>query len=194
MTRAGRRRIAWLGGIMAAMVSVFALMTDRWFIRPETTNPTSADAVVVLAGGTGERLARGLELMAQRVAPTLVLNEGVDWAEPVDVVRAVKDLCHRSSSIGATPPPFEIVCVSAVPDSTKGEAITIAQLAEHRGWKTLALVTTDHHLARSARWFRRCFSGAVLPVAAAAPTFRLDVQHEWFGTIAQFTYDRSCSA
>ena len=163
-----------------------AALTYRWFIAPSTSVPQRADAVAVLAGGDGERLDRALGLMELGVSEVLILNEGVDWFGPES--QPTHDLCRTGSS------DFEVVCVRALPDSTRGEAITVAELARQRGYSSLVLVTTDHHLTRSARWLRRCFDGTVHAVAAPAETTRDVIQHEWLSTLAQYTFDRSCEA
>lgn len=138
------------------------------------------DAVVVFAGGRGERLKRGLDLIRGGTASVLVLSQtGVRYS-------AVDELC-------ANPPSnFEVVCFSGSVNSTRGEAQAVSELANERRWSSLSLVTTDHHLVRSVRWLRRCFSGRVDPVAAFAPTSVRDIVHEWLGTVAQYTMQRQC--
>ena len=42
-------------------ITIFVILTLRWFVYPETTEPGPVDAVVVLGGGRGERLERGLK-------------------------------------------------------------------------------------------------------------------------------------
>jgi uncharacterized SAM-binding protein YcdF (DUF218 family) len=176
-------------GVGVLVVSIvgsltFVVLTYRWFVAPSTVSPERADAVVALAGGAGERLPKALELMNQGVADTLILNEGVDWHLPES--EPVHELCQSGSTA------FEVICVKALPDSTRGEAITISAVAEERGFTSLALVTTDHHLSRSTRWFRRCFDGEIYPVAAPARTSRADVKHEWLGVLDQLIVNRSC--
>jgi uncharacterized SAM-binding protein YcdF (DUF218 family) len=186
MTRRRKLAIAFLAfGLIVGVP--FLVLTKRWVIDPHTTNPTSADVVVVLGGGNGERLDRGLALMAAKVAPVMVLSTGIHWVEPPNVVKAVKDTCAEGSA------QFEVVCIAALPDSTKGEAIAVADMAKKRGWHRIVVVTTDHHVTRSMRWFKRCYDGELFPVSAPAPTGLSEVAHEWAGTIDQFTLDRTCS-
>jgi uncharacterized SAM-binding protein YcdF (DUF218 family) len=186
MTR--RRRLAITLVAIAALLAVpFGVLTNSWLIHPRTTNPGAADVVVVLGGGNGERLDRGLALMAAKVAPVVVISTGIHWTKPAAAVKAIKDTCAAGSTA------FEVVCVAALPDSTKGEAITVADMAKQRGWRRIVVVTTDHHLTRSMRWFERCVDGELFPVAAPAPTGVSEIAHEWAGTIDQFTLDRTCS-
>jgi uncharacterized SAM-binding protein YcdF (DUF218 family) len=186
MTRR-RKRVLALLAVVGVFAVPFGILTDRWLISPVTTNPTSADVVVVLGGGHGERLDTGLALMAAKVAPVMVLSTGIHWVEPPNVVKAVKDMCATGST------QFEVVCVAAVPDSTKGEAIAVADMAKKRGWHRIVVVTTDHHLTRSMRWFHRCVEGELFPVSAPASTGLSEIAHEWAGTVDQFTLHRTCS-
>ena len=161
-------------------------LTRRHVLAPPSSDPAHADAVVVLAGGTGERLEVALHLMRAGRSDVLVLNRGVDWYLPEAL--PIQKLCREGS------PDFEVVCVTALPDSTKGEARVISDLAEQRGWTSLAVVTTDHHISRAARWFERCFDGTVYPVAAPFVTKWPDLRHELLGVAAQLTIDRSCDS
>lgn len=180
------RRLVRVGlAVSVLFVVIFGWLTAQWFLWPHTTNPTQADAVVVLGGGEGERLTRGLELMNHKVSNVLVLSTGTDWFAPASV--PVKSMCNNH------PPEFEVVCIAAQPDSTKGEAMEISKMAKARGWRRIALVTTDFHLTRSTRWFERCFSGTIYPVGAPASLSVNEVVHEWLGTADQFLVDRSCS-
>jgi uncharacterized SAM-binding protein YcdF (DUF218 family) len=99
----------------------------------------------------------------------------------------VHDLCAKGSS------QFQLFCLAATPDSTKGEAMTISRMAQEHGWRNIALVTTDYHLTRSARWFDRCYSGKVYPVSAPASASVAEIAHEWLGTVDQGLIDRHCS-
>lgn len=168
--------------VLSALLGAF--LHHRWIANPRTTNPTQVDAVVVLGGGLQERTDRGLDLIARGVSPVLVLSLGIAWAGPE--YERVLGIC-RDGIAGV-----EVICIRALPDSTKGEAMTTARLARERSWRSIAVVTTDHHVSRATRWFERCFAGAVFPVAARGPSPWAEVRHEWFGTIAQFSIDRSC--
>jgi uncharacterized SAM-binding protein YcdF (DUF218 family) len=161
MTRRQKRaRVLFI--VLIVLAVPFGVLTNRWLIHPVTTNPTSADVVVVLGGGHGERLDTGLALMAAKVAPVLVLSTGIHWVEPPNVVKAIKDMCAEAS-------------------------------VQFEGWRRIVVVTTDHHLTRSMRWFHRCVEGELFPVSAPAPTGVSEIAHEWAGTIDQFTFDRTCS-
>ncbi|MEM9650561.1 MAG: YdcF family protein [Actinomycetota bacterium] len=163
-------------------ILVIVVLTVRWFLNPPSVDPDRADAVVVLAGGSGERLDHALQLMERSVADTLVVSVGNEvWNDSARVA----EICGED-------PPFELVCFQPDPDTTKGEAQTFAELAEEAGWQRVALVTSEYHLHRATLRFNRCFSGEVLPVAAPAGIGVGNLTHEWLGTIEAQILDRGC--
>lgn len=168
------RRTAVIVGalLLAALVAV----NLRLFVWPRTDPVHPADAVVVFAGGDGERLDRGLELVRDGVASTLALSFGPDR------------LC-------GTEQPFAVVCFTPEPENTRGEAETIARLAAERGWTNLVLVTSTSHVTRARLLLERCYEGT-LQVTDATP--RQDVTgwmraivHEWGGLVTAMA-QRDC--
>ena len=114
---------------MVVAVALVALNL-RLFLFPSTSTPAHADAVVVLAGGDGERLDKGLELVRDGVAPNLVVSTGPD------------ELCGTQHD-------FEVYCFLPDPDDTRGEAEAIGRIAAREGWHHLVLVTSDYHATRA---------------------------------------------
>ena len=176
------RRLALIG-LFSALVAVgTGLVALRRVLHPATTSPESADAVVYFAGGGGERLARSLQLMEAGVAPTLVLSIGSGRSEARAWYAA---LCDGL-------PAYEIVCVVPSPETTQGEAAIVGRLAAERGWRSLAVVTSDYHLDRAAYHVGRCFDGVVHPVAAPTRRRRHLVRHELVGFVHARTVGRGC--
>jgi uncharacterized SAM-binding protein YcdF (DUF218 family) len=146
------------------------------FVWPSTDSVQPADAVVVLAGGNGERLERGLELVRDGIASTLVLSFGPD------------DLCGSRQT-------FEVVCFVPSPENTRGEAETVADLARDRGWSNVVVVTSTSHVTRARLLVERCYEGE-LQVADATPDtgvpgWVLAIAHEW-GGLAGALVERGC--
>jgi uncharacterized SAM-binding protein YcdF (DUF218 family) len=146
------------------------------FVWPTTGDLRHADAIVVLAGGDGERLDRGLELVREGVAPTLVASTGPNG------------LCNSSQ-------PFEVVCFTPSPETTRGEAEAIGQLARQHGWTRIVLVTSTYHMLRAELLVDRCYAGTI-EVAPAEPHQDLfawiaAIGHEW-GGLAQSVVHQSC--
>jgi uncharacterized SAM-binding protein YcdF (DUF218 family) len=181
-SRRWARRVRSVLYVVLGVAALGAFLTYRWFFAPPSKWPKKVDGVVVLAGGFGERLDAALK--DEGAADVLIVNEGIVWTAPES--ESVHQLCATGS------PDFEVVCLRSLPDSTRGEAITMSQIAEDRGMKTIAIVTTDHHVSRSLRWFHRCFDGEVIPVSASGPTSQADIEHEWLGVLEQLTFERSC--
>ena len=169
--------------VTAFAVVVGVAVTVRLFVWPAQDNPTRADAVVVLAGGRGERIALGMRLMRERVAPALVLIG--EQTEP-----EADELCRGGQ------PPFELVCLPRGPSSTRTEARAAARLASDRQWRSLVLVTSSYHVTRSRMIHDRCFPGDLDVVGAKAPlgfgSLVPLVAKEWAALVHAATVDRDC--
>jgi uncharacterized SAM-binding protein YcdF (DUF218 family) len=133
-------------------VVVFAVLTYQRILSPAQDVPEPSDAVVMLAGGRGERLDVALALMDDDLAPVLVVMNGLNWSKGFR-------LCTDGSD------DFEVVCPSG-PGDTRGEGREIRALADERGWESIILVTSDFHLHRATTNVERCFGGTIHRVAA----------------------------
>ncbi len=151
------RRTLLVVGAVVAMLAVVALVVVnlQLFVRPSTDDVGHADAVVVLAGGDGERLDHGLQLMSDGVAPTLVASTGPDR------------LCNAQLS-------FAVICFLPDPSDTRGEVEAVADLAREHGWKRLVLVTSTYHATP-----RRAAARSLLPGLGRGVT--RDPAHEHAG-------------
>lgn len=179
--RAGAfRGRSWTRLILAGLgvIVVATGLTARLFLWPASDSPRQVDAVVVLSGDRGERLARGLALVRAGVSSTLVLDGAPDS-------QLVLELCEGGQ-------PFEVVCLRPEPDSTRYEARAAARLASERGWRSVAVVTTTAHLTRAGVLFRRCMDTSVLMVEGRRwPSLEL-VVHEWLGLGQALLLARGC--
>jgi len=173
------RRNLLVGGAAVAVALAVALVVVNLelFVWPSTTDTLRhADAVVVLAGGEGERLDRGLELAREGVASTLVASTGP------------QRLCSADE-------PFHVICFLPDPNNTRGEVEEVARLAQQHGWKRLVLVTSTYHVTRARMLLDRCYSGSV-EVVSAHPDKGIfgwlgAIAHEW-GGLAEALVRRSC--
>lgn len=160
---------------MVVTGTLFLAATARLFVWPSTNDVHRADAVVVLDGGSGERLDKARALMARGVAPTLAISTGRE----TDADEA-GELCTK-------PQRFAVVCFSPRPDSTRGEARTVATLARQNQWNEVVLVTSTYHVTRARILVDRCFEGRVDVVSASPPRRPLhwagSLAHEWAGML-----------
>lgn len=175
------RRFVVLGAV--ALV-VLVLGTARLFVWPSADSPTSADAVVIFAGGRGERLARAEQLMADGLASNLVIPNGTAPEWPAGNA-ACRD--HRA---------YAVVCPVPDPDTTRGEARAIAGLAKDRGWNRVILVTSTYQVTRADLLLGRCFEGDIQRVRAdpglSALAWLRRVGHELLAWTHAMTIQRGC--
>jgi uncharacterized SAM-binding protein YcdF (DUF218 family) len=94
------------------------------------------------------------------------------------------------------PQPFEVICLTPSPDSTRNEARATGQLAAERHWKRLLVVTTRYHVARARLLFHRCFAGEVEAIGEYPHLGKLFarrlVVHEWVGLLHATALARDC--
>ena len=175
-TLLGVRRVA-VGLLL--LVAAWLVACGFLFLRPDGDVPSRADAVVVLGGDADHRVPRGLELVRSHVAPLLLLS-----AEPGRKWARWRRLCGRPA----------VVCFKADPYSTQGEAEAVARLADRRGLRSLAVVTSRYHVFRSRLLFGRCLGNRVSVVG-------VDYDRRWLPVILPLetaklvnavTLDREC--
>lgn len=174
-----RRGIA----VGAVALLVWVALDSYLFAFPQLDRPTTADAVIVLAGDRTPRLEKGLELIRKGVARTLVISDGHDPLWP-----AANDLCdHGMQGV-------RVYCFRPSPYSTTGEVRGFARLAREHGWRSVVIATSRFHVTRARMLFRRCFPGRVQGVGAHA-----SLRRAWKNTVTevgkllvQVTVERSC--
>jgi uncharacterized SAM-binding protein YcdF (DUF218 family) len=149
LKRLRRPALLFLLGLAVAWAIAAAVL----FVWPPRHVPSHADAIVVLSGGRGPRLAESLALAKRRVAPLLVISDGWSptWPE-------ANRLCAGRTA------PARVVCFHPAPYDTRGEAEGFAKLAAARGWRSVLVVSSRYHVTRAKMLFERCFEG---PVATA---------------------------
>jgi uncharacterized SAM-binding protein YcdF (DUF218 family) len=148
-----RRRILGLGLVVVVLGGLWGIAAGV-LVQASTDTAHPADALVVFAGGRGERLSKALVLLQHQVAPVLVISNGRDarW-------QAANQLCASRQR-------FEVLCPQPDPDTTRGEARMVRDLAAQRGWRSVVIVTSTYHARRVQLLVRRCFDGQLQIVAA----------------------------
>ena len=175
--------------ILVGAVAAAGWLVATWliFLRTDERVPAQADAVVVLAGGRGERLARALQLVDQGRAPALVISNGAVPTWP-----AANAVCQNP------PPGVTVLCPAPDPDTTGGEAAMLARLVAEHGWRRVAVVTSDYHALRAELWLDRCAAGRYhVTMVEARPRGNLAWKlarsiREQAGLLAAFTVQRDC--
>jgi uncharacterized SAM-binding protein YcdF (DUF218 family) len=136
------------------------------------------------SGGSGERLLLAERLMAEGLAPNLVIPNGMAPEWPAGN-RACGDAL-----------PCRVHCPRPDPATTRGEARVIASLAREQGWKRVIVVTSSYQLSRARLLLGRCLDSEVLAVRAQPELSALDwaerVGHEWLAWTSAMTIMRRC--
>jgi uncharacterized SAM-binding protein YcdF (DUF218 family) len=171
-------------GISGALVVAWIAATVRLIFVPTEDAPGKADAVVVLSGSKHQRLDRGLELMREGVAPTLVISGGYDPRQP-----RASQLCRAGHNDG-----FRVLCFTPDPDSTQGEAEEVGRLAAEHRWRRVLIVTSRFHVTRARMLFDRCLAGDADAVGVSYPSRDIPtaVVGEWVKLGWALTVARGC--
>ncbi len=142
--------------------------------------PVRVDAIVVL-GGPGDRLGKGLELAHQGRAPVLVVSEGLPQTIPAS-------LCEPQGQA------LKVICFQPEPGTTQGEAEFIGHLARQYRWRSVVLVTTPDQDTRARLRFGRCFTGPVYVVTTplSASQWPYAIAYQWAATFKALVLQRSC--
>jgi uncharacterized SAM-binding protein YcdF (DUF218 family) len=182
-----RRRLTRFRLLLVGLVALPALaVVMAWLlVRSPAGRPGAVDAVLVLAGGRGERMAAGAQLALEGVAPVLVLSDG---GRPGPM--AEQRCRQRVEGV-------RVVCLTPDISTTQGEARAFAGLAAREGWRSVAVVTSSYHVRRAGLLVRRCFPGTVrtfgaTPVGINGLQVVLFSAREAVAMAAALTLQRGC--
>jgi uncharacterized SAM-binding protein YcdF (DUF218 family) len=173
-----RRRRAILGAAGLALILTGAAVAALW---PRNDVPRDPDAIVVLGGAGYERVELGIEL-ADRYDAVLVLSSS-----------AIRFGRERGVDCQTSPAGS---CILPEPATTAGEARTVANLVEDRGWEHVTVATSDFHSTRARVLFGQCLGDRVT-VVGARPSENwsrglLTHLAEAAGTVVALTTRRAC--
>ena len=140
--------------------------------------PARVDAIVVL-GGPGDRLGKGLELAHQGRAPVLVISEGLLIPLP---------LCRPQGQA------LKVICFQPEPGTTQGEAEFAGRLAKQYRWRSIVLVTTPDQDTRARIRFGRCFDGSIYVVTTPLPASQwiYHIAYQWAASFKAVVLQRNC--
>ncbi|MEQ8839655.1 MAG: ElyC/SanA/YdcF family protein [Acidimicrobiales bacterium] len=148
-----RRRIVL--SVAALVLVTGGLLTERWFVHPQTDDPGTADAIFVLGGG-GDRVGFAVDLVREGVASEVVFASVYVEDEGVWAARPCNGRAPRNLADGVT---FE--CREPEPGTTRGEARMLRDLATERGWETVVVVASTDQITRARRLIERCWDGEI---------------------------------
>ena len=150
-----RGRIAGLAGVAALLLVAAFLGLGHWLEAP-AGSPAPADVIVLLGGDSKGRLATGVDLYRQGVAPRLMLAGDQGDGKPGP---------NRSST-----PRLEYLLAEGVPRAaividdrarnSRDEAALTRELMRQRGWRRVLVVSDPPHMRRLSWIWARAFAGA----------------------------------
>ena len=162
-----RWRVVLLAVDVAVSVLLLVLAYTPLIVEPSRSLirndplPPSADAIVVLAGGTNDdglilpqatdRLLKGLELLNGGIAPVLVLPREADSVGN----RLVTPRDDHERIIALVRGARSKVVLSGLTGSTRDEAVRTGMLFRARGWKRVVIVTSPLHTRRACATFEK---------------------------------------
>jgi uncharacterized SAM-binding protein YcdF (DUF218 family) len=168
--------------VVLLAVIVWAAIAAVVFAFHHGQAPIHADAVVVLEGSK-TRLPLGIKLAREGYAPLLVISLG-------DRKRLEARLCAGRERIRRV----RVLCFSASPLSTRGEAEFIGRLAAADRLHSIDVVTSQFHVYRAGVLIKRCYHGRLRIVGAPQSRWRLPLYalSETAKLLYQVTVVRSC--
>lgn len=124
--------------------------------------PEKADAIVVLAGETNWRPARGLQLLGQNYAPRMLLDvpaAGIIYDQSMLKIaeKYIQGLPHGQA--------VSICPIAGL--STKAEARDVIACLKGSGAHRILVVTSDYHTRRARSTFQHEMPGYQVSIAAA---------------------------
>jgi uncharacterized SAM-binding protein YcdF (DUF218 family) len=153
-------RTIWSLLAAAVLLAILLFATSGRFLV--VNDPRAADLIVVLAGDTDRRPARGLELQRAGQAPELLLDVPANaMVFNVPVVSIAQDY------VNALPEHDHIHLCPIFGLSTKAETHDVARCMANKAANRILIVTSDYHTRRALNTFRHELPNHEFSVAAA---------------------------
>lgn len=145
-----------------SLLALAWLFGFAWFAMflPQPAGDARTSAAVVFTGGKG-RVARGLEVIADRQAPQLLVS-GVDREVKPGEFRAEYDI--SAARMGCC------ITLGYESDDTRGNADETARWLAARKGKSVRLITSDWHMRRAALELARVMPKGFTIVRDAVPS------------------------
>jgi uncharacterized SAM-binding protein YcdF (DUF218 family) len=151
-------------GRLVVLIGVFLLLalavSSGWLLVID--QPRKSDVILVLAGETDKRPARGLELLGQGFAPRMIL----DVPANIRIYQWTQGQLAQKYVDGISPSKQISIC-PIVGLSTRDEARDALRCMQEITGKNVLLVTSDFHTRRAFNIFRHEISDHNFSVAAA---------------------------
>jgi hypothetical protein len=168
--------------VVAVLVLLLAVFTVILFIKPDLNAPEKADAIVVLGGANTQSPFVGAKLRQEGYAPTLAISVPPGYPYIQKAMEYYDPTVH----------PLYFV---AEPQTTQGEARSIAHFASLLHWKRIIVVMPITQASRARIRIGRCYSGQVLEVGVEPQGFWdwvRGIVYEWGAMGKALLLQRTC--
>jgi len=172
---AARYKHPWLiriAGLIGIILFIYLALVGIGAVLIVADPVESVDAVVVLSGGDGDRLALAIEMRESGYVSNLVITDTTGAAN--------RRLVQEAEAGGFLESRVFITEVQV--DSTRDEALAVRDLALEMGWTKLMVVTDPYHSFRARFIFRRELRGTGIEIAVHP------VVGHWFRSSSWFFY------
>lgn len=181
MARKQGNGLRWI--ILLAIIGVLLVRyAGTWLV---VDAPQKADLIVVLAGETEQRPARGLQLVDQGFAPRLLLDvpaaAHIYHQEQMEIARQYLSNSPQAPKLAACP-------IAGLSTRDEARDVVACLAAEKVSPQSILLVTSDFHTRRALAIFRHEMPGVEFSVAASYDPVTYGPkwwqQREWAKTFA----------
>ncbi len=166
------RWLFWFVGACGIGLLVYLALVGIGAVLIVADPVDSVDAVVVLSGDDGDRLALAIEMRESGYVSNLVITDTTGAAN--------RRLAQEAEEGGFLESRIFITEIQV--DSTQDEALAVRDLALEKGWTKLMVVTDPYHSFRARFIFRRELRNTGIEI-----TVRPVVGH-WFRSSSWFFY------
>jgi len=153
-------RKLWVALVVLLLLAALLFSTSGAFLV--RNDPEHADLIVVLAGETDRRPARGLEFLHQGYAPKMMLD--VPAGEKI-FDQQTTDIAQKF--VHGLPEHDQVSICPILGLSTKAEAQDVKNCIAEISSNRILLVTSDYHTRRALSTFRHELPGHQFSVGAA---------------------------
>jgi uncharacterized SAM-binding protein YcdF (DUF218 family) len=140
----------------------------RWLAVQD--DPRPADAIVVLGGGEGERIAEAVRLYERGLAPRIIILGPASPVLPLSFREDAPTMPQAKKIVALRKGvPEDAVEVVEGPTSTYEEALAVARILQERGYRRILVVTSPFHSRRARQTFRKVVGSQGVAVLVIHP-------------------------
>lgn len=156
-----------VGLLLFVLAESGAREATSWLYDPEP--PVASDLLVILGGGSEERLLTGLDLYRAGLAPMILITDGAGFPDT--------EMEHLEEQ-GV--PARSLVAPLRPATSTYEDALTIRQVVLRKSLNSILVVTSPYHCRRARLILHRVVGGLGVRITVTpSVSLYMDMEHWW---------------